>query len=121
MGRRGPAHEGLAQERGLSSPTASQVTPTARRRAAVHGLQPKVGIFLMAFLPQFVPSGMDPAVGVVLPATCYLATGLIWLLIWMRLVHRFARHMHSAGTARVAHGLTAVIFSAFAVRLALGG
>ncbi|MFJ3724533.1 LysE family translocator [Streptomyces sp. NPDC090045] len=96
------------------------------RQAFVQGLlctgsNPKVGIFLMAFLPQFVPTGMAPEAGVPLLAACYLALGLIWLLTWMRLVHRLARHLRSPRTLRIADGLTAVVFGVFAVRLALGG
>ncbi|MEU9081726.1 LysE family translocator [Streptomyces sp. NPDC048357] len=98
----------------------------SERQAFVQGLlctgsNPKVGIFLMAFLPQFVPAGMTPEAGVPLLAACYLALGLIWLLTWMRLVHRLARHLRSPRTLRVADGLTAVVFGVFAVRLALGG
>lgn len=96
------------------------------RQAFVQGLlctgsNPKVGIFLMAFLPQFVPAGMAPEAGVPLLAACYLALGLIWLLTWMRLVHRLARHLRSPRTLRIADGLTAVVFGVFAGRLALGG
>ncbi|MDT3726314.1 LysE family translocator [Streptomyces sp. DSM 41972] len=85
------------------------------------GSNPKVGIFLMAFLPQFVPSGMDPTVGVVVLACCYLALGLVWLLVWMRLVHRLSRHLNSPSAQRLTNGLTAAVFGVFALRLALGG
>ncbi|MFD6913292.1 LysE family translocator [Streptomyces virginiae] len=85
------------------------------------GSNPKVGIFLMAFLPQFVPVGMAPEIGVPLLAACYLALGLIWLLTWMRLVHRLAPHLRSPRVLRITDSLTAVVFGLFAVRLALGG
>ncbi|MFD5412024.1 LysE family translocator [Streptomyces nojiriensis] len=85
------------------------------------GSNPKVGIFLMAFLPQFVPAGMAPEIGVPLLAACYLALGLLWLLTWMRLVHRLAPHLRSPRVLRITDGLTAVVFGLFAVRLALGG
>ncbi|MEV7558683.1 LysE family translocator [Streptomyces sp. NPDC089795] len=85
------------------------------------GSNPKVGIFLMAFLPQFVPVGMSPEIGVPLLAACYLALGLLWLLTWMRLVHRLAPHLRSPRVLRITDSLTAVVFGLFAVRLALGG
>lgn len=85
------------------------------------GSNPKVGIFLMAFLPQFVPAGMAPEAGVPLLAACYLALGLLWLLTWMRLVHRLAPHLRSPRVLRIADSLTAAVFGLFAVRLALGG
>lgn len=85
------------------------------------GSNPKVGTFLMAFLPQFAPPGMDPALGVAMLAAAYLALGLAWLLTWTRLVRVLARHLYSAKTLRLMHWLTAVVFSGFAVRFALWG
>ncbi|MEU3096250.1 LysE family translocator [Streptomyces sp. NPDC006967] len=85
------------------------------------GSNPKVGIFLMAFLPQFVPSGMDPTAGMVVLACCYLSLGLAWLLVWMRLVHRLSRHLNSPSAQRLTSGLTAAVFGVFALRLALSG
>jgi threonine/homoserine/homoserine lactone efflux protein len=111
---------------GSSNDEARAWEPRLDRSAFTQGLlctgsNPKVGLFLMAFLPQFVPQGVNPAGGVAILAACYLAMGLAWLLTWMRLVRRLARHMHSPRTARVAHGVTAAVFSLFALRLALGG
>ncbi|ROQ78233.1 LysE family translocator [Streptomyces sp. NBC_01260] len=111
-----------------SSPAAAPTESTGPsvRQAFGQGLlctgsNPKVGIFLMAFLPQFVPPGMSPAAGVPLLAACYLSLGLIWLLTWMRLVHRLARHLRSPRMLRIADGLTAAVFGVFAVRLVLSG
>jgi len=100
--------------------------PYDRRRAFAQGLlctgsNPKVGIFLMAFLPQFVPAGVPPVLGVTVLACCYLALGLVWLLVWIRLVHRLAGYLHSASALRLTDGLTAAVFTVFAVRLALVG
>ncbi|MEV4739413.1 LysE family transporter [Streptomyces sp. NPDC049555] len=113
------------------APEAAAPGPAAERGPGVRlafvqgllctGSNPKVGLFLMAFLPQFVPAGADPAAGVAVLAACYLAMGLGWLLVWMRLVHRLARFLHSPRATRFTHGLTAAVFGTFAVRLALGG
>lgn len=85
------------------------------------GSNPKVGTFLMAFLPQFAPRGLEPAFGVTILAACYLALGLVWLLTWARLVRVLARHLYSVKVIRLMHWLTAVVFSGFAVRFALWG
>lgn len=85
------------------------------------GSNPKVGVFLLAFLPQFVPSGVSPEAGVPALAACYLLLVLVWLLVWMRLVHRLARHLRSPRMLRITDCLTAAVFGAFALRLALGG
>lgn len=96
------------------------------RRAYAQGLlctgsNPKVGMFLIAFLPQFAPRGLDPALGVTILAGCYLGLGLAWLLTWTRLVHLLARHLYSTRVIRLMHWLTAAVFSGFAMRLALWG
>ncbi len=85
------------------------------------GTNPKVGVFLMAFLPQFVPYGMDPVRGLVLLAVVYLGMGLLWLLIWMTMVGRLARFVHAPAASRITDGLIAVVFTFFAVRLSVGG
>ncbi|MEU9885965.1 LysE family translocator [Sphaerisporangium sp. NPDC051011] len=84
------------------------------------GTNPKVGVFLMAFLPQFVPPGVDPVRGVPVLGAVYLALGLLWLLTWTALVDRLARRAHTPAVARAADGLTAAVLAFFAVRLSLG-
>ncbi|MFC4584819.1 LysE family translocator [Sphaerisporangium corydalis] len=87
---------------------------------ACTGTNPKVGVFLMAFLPQFVPPGVEPARGVALLAAVYLGLVLLWLLTWMTVVGRLAKFVHTPAVTRVTCGLTAAVFTFFAVRLALG-
>ncbi|TDD95308.1 LysE family translocator [Actinomadura rubrisoli] len=83
------------------------------------GSNPKVGVFLMAFLPQFVPPGVDPVAGVAFLAACYLTLGLLWLATWILLVGRLAPFLRSARAMRLVHGTTALVFGAFALRLVL--
>jgi threonine/homoserine/homoserine lactone efflux protein len=83
------------------------------------GSNPKVGIFLMAFLPQFVPADADPVAGVATLAVVYLSMGLLWLLAWMNLVRRLSHLLHAPMTARVADAVIAGVFGFFALRLIL--
>jgi threonine/homoserine/homoserine lactone efflux protein len=85
------------------------------------GTNPKVGVFLIAFLPQFVPRGVALGGGVALLAAVYLGMGLLWLLVWITLVHRLAGFVHTPTVSRIAGGMTAVVFTFFAVRLLIGG
>lgn len=105
------------------APAAPPRQPTGR--AFVQGLlctgtNPKVGVFLMAFLPQFVPPGADPVRGVAVLAAVYLSLVLLWLLTWMSLIDRLARHVHTPSASRVADGFTAALFTFFAVGLSVG-
>jgi threonine/homoserine/homoserine lactone efflux protein len=104
--------------------TAAQVSPHSRSCFAqgflCTGSNPKVGIFLMAFLPQFVPAGTSPVTGVAILAAAYLSMCLVWLSAWTRLAHQFAaRYLHSARATRVAQAVTAVVLTVFAVRMAV--
>lgn len=94
------------------------------RRAYLRGMlctgsNPKVCLFLMAFLPQFVPTDANPVVGVATLATVYLVMGLLWLLAWMNLVRRLGHLLHAPMTARIANGVIAAVFGFFALRLIL--
>jgi threonine/homoserine/homoserine lactone efflux protein len=109
-----------------SEPGARAGPPAPTRRAFLHGLlctgtNPKVGLFLLAFLPQFVPPGVSPGGGLALLATVYLAMGLLWLLVWMTLIKRLAGHVHTPTAARITNALTAVVLTFFAVWLGLDG
>ncbi|WP_232534231.1 LysE family translocator [Plantactinospora sp. KBS50] len=84
------------------------------------GSNPKVGIFLMAFLPQFVPASAPPVAGVTVLAAAYLSMGFLWLMIWTRLSRTVAtRYLNSRRASRVAQAGTAVVLAFFASRMAL--
>lgn len=84
------------------------------------GSNPKVGLFLMAFLPQFVPPGAEPTTAVAVLAAVYLGLGLLWLLVWMNAVSRVATLVPGPTVARIADLLTGVVFTYFGLRLFLG-
>jgi threonine/homoserine/homoserine lactone efflux protein len=118
----------LALRSALRSPNPAELpNPDAPAgRAFLQGLlctgtNPKVGVFLMAFLPQFVPPEVEPMSGVAQLAAVYLGLGLLWLLAWMTLIHRVTRFVHIPTASRVTNGLTAVVFTFFALRLFLEG
>ena len=107
-------------------PPAAVQPPLPDRRAFVQGARctganPKVGLFLMAFLPQFVPPGVNPAAGVAVLAAIYLSLVLVWLLTWMALVGLLSRFVRSPAVARGANVCTAIVFTVFAGGLLLSG
>lgn len=118
----------LALRAALRPPAAEAVVPQANppggraflRGFVCTGTNPKVGLFLMAFLPQFVPLGVPAVVGLAVLATVYLGLVVVWLLTWIALVGRIARFVHAPAVARVANALIAVVFGYFAVRMLLG-
>ncbi|KAA2252534.1 LysE family translocator [Solihabitans fulvus] len=102
---------------------AEAVVPS--RRAFLQGFlctgsNPKVGLFLMAFLPQFVPRSAAPAPAMALLGVVYLSMGFLWLLTWINLVHPLRHRMFAPTFVRIADALVGAVFVTFAVRLALG-
>lgn len=79
---------------------------------------PKVGLFLIAFLPQFVPPDARPVPAMTALATVYLAMGALWLVILTELLHRLRQALFRPTVVPVLQRLTGVFFMALAARLA---
>ncbi|MEV0374543.1 LysE family translocator [Streptomyces sp. NPDC050636] len=109
-----------------------QPTPVSLRRCWLQGLlctgtNPKVGLFLLAFLPQFVPPGEPPARTMAVLAIIHLSLAALWLAFLSGAVHLLRRWVAArrpdvgAGMARVVEAVVGTVFIGFAVRLGLGG
>jgi threonine/homoserine/homoserine lactone efflux protein len=82
-------------------------------------LNPKVGVFYVSFLPQFVPSGVAVAPYILLLGAIHALLGLIWfgcLIIATRPVARFLR---KPTVVQACDRLTGGMFVAFGLGLAL--
>ena len=82
-------------------------------------LNPKVGVFYVSFLPQFVPEGIAVAPYILLLGAIHAALGLIWftsLILATRPLASFLRHPRVVQTC---DRLTGGMFVAFGVGLAL--
>ncbi len=88
---------------------------------ATNLLNPKVGVFYVALLPQFVPSGSDPlAVGLLL-AGVHAAISLLWFGVLIALASAVGRWLRRPATARTIDGVTGATLVGFGVRLAVAG
>ena len=84
-------------------------------------LNPKVGVFYVALLPQFVPSGSDPlAVGLLL-AGVHAAISLLWFAGLIALAAAAGRWLQRPSTRRGIDGVTGTALVGFGVRLAFSG
>ncbi|WP_405014328.1 LysE family translocator [Kitasatospora sp. NBC_01539] len=91
-----------------------------RRGALTNLLNPKVGVFYVALLPQFIPPGAPHlAFGTLL--TCeHIALGLAWSAVLVAFA-RAVRHWLAGDRARwVLDRVTGGVVAAFGVRLAVG-
>ena len=84
-------------------------------------LNPKVALFFLAFLPQFVPAASpDKTLSFLLLGGWFVVQGLLFLLVLVALAARLSRlsRLQASGTARrVLNGLGGALFIALAVRL----
>jgi threonine/homoserine/homoserine lactone efflux protein len=93
----------------------------ARQGLATNLLNPKVGVFYVALLPQFVPAGSDPlAVGLLL-AGVHGALSIVWFALLTYLAAALGRWLRRPATVRAIDGVTGATLVGFGLRLALSG
>lgn len=80
----------------------------------------KSAIFLLVFLPQFVPAGLPPSSTMVVLAAVYLSLATTWLIVLVELVYRLRERVLAGRTRLLLQRLMALVLGAFAVRLLLG-
>ncbi len=82
-------------------------------------LNPKVGVFYVSFLPQFVPHGMEVAPFIMLLGALHAAIGLAWLSFLAGATRTIAVWLKRPGVLKALDRVTGVVFIAFGARLAL--
>ncbi len=82
-------------------------------------LNPKVGIFYVSFLPQFIPAGASVALWCSLMALAHMLLGLIWNAVLIGGSQYFAGHLRKPRVLKVMDRLTGCVFIGFAAKLAL--
>jgi threonine/homoserine/homoserine lactone efflux protein len=89
-----------------------------RRGLLTNLLNPKVALFFLAFLPQFVPpQAASKTLAFLLLGAWFVAQSLLFLFATVWLATRLRRWQTSATAARVLGGLAGVLFVAIALRL----
>lgn len=82
-------------------------------------LNPKVGVFYVSFLPQFLPPGMPVVAFSVGLAAIHAAMGLVWFAAITAATRPFSRLLRRPAFTRGIDGLTGTVLIAFGLRLAL--
>ena len=101
-------------------------TPTARRRANpfVQGvfsnvLNPKVAVFYLTFLPQFMSPGDNVLVRSLAFALAHAVMGILWLSAYAYVLSRVSAVLEGAGMRRWLERVTGGVLIALGARLAL--
>jgi threonine/homoserine/homoserine lactone efflux protein len=82
-------------------------------------LNPKVGVFYVSFLPQFVPAGVRVAPYMLLLGVIHAFLGLIWFACLIAATRPIARFLAKPSVVQLCDRLTGGMFVAFGVGLAL--
>jgi threonine/homoserine/homoserine lactone efflux protein len=82
-------------------------------------LNPKVGVFYVSFLPQFVPHGVSVAPYVLLLGAIHVLLGLIWFACLIAATRPIARWLRRPALVRTCDRLTGAVFVAFGIGLAI--
>jgi threonine/homoserine/homoserine lactone efflux protein len=85
---------------------------------ATNLLNPKVGVFFIAFLPGFVPHGADVATTSLLFGSIFVVEGMLYFAILITLADRVVGWMTRASTRRWLDRIAGVVFVGFAAKLA---
>ncbi|MEA3039732.1 MAG: hypothetical protein QOE79_2245 [Sphingomonadales bacterium] len=90
-----------------------------RRGFLTNLLNPKVGVFYLSFLPQFIPAGSDVAGWTLLLAAIHSALGLAWFVALVAATRPLAAALRRPRVIGWLDRATGAVFLAFAARLAL--
>ena len=108
-----------AFEPGAIAPTGGGGMAALRRGLLTNLLNPKVGVFYISFLPQFVPAGANPATFGVILAGVHVVMGLMWAGLLIAATAPLAGLLREASVIRWLDRITGGVFIAFGLRLAL--
>jgi threonine/homoserine/homoserine lactone efflux protein len=82
-------------------------------------LNPKLGVFFLTLLPQFIAPGDPPAARAVLLALVFDLIGVVWLLTYVALLGALGVAPGTGPARRVIRWLSGTVLVALGVRVAL--
>lgn len=82
-------------------------------------LNPKVGVFYMTFLPQFVPNGVSVSGWSMLLTVINVVMGMAWCAVLVSASVRVGKVLRRPKVVRVLDRVTGCVFIAFGAKLAL--
>jgi threonine/homoserine/homoserine lactone efflux protein len=98
------------------------VKPGAFRTGLVTNLlNPKIGVFYVSVLPQFIPDGVAPLPASVAMALVHDLEGMLWFALLVLVVGRAAALLARASVRRRLDQVAGLVFIGFGVRLAIEG
>ena len=90
-----------------------------RRGLLTNLLNPKVGVFYVAFLPQFTPAGVPTGPFIAALVAIHIAEGVVWFSALIAATQPLGKVLRRPEIARRMNRLTGLVFVGFGARLAL--
>lgn len=90
-----------------------------RRGFLTNILNPKVGVFYVSFLPQFLAPGVPPFTFLLMLAAIHALLGCLWFAFLIAATKPVSQHLRNAGVVAWLDRITGGVFVAFGLRLAL--
>jgi threonine/homoserine/homoserine lactone efflux protein len=109
---------------GIEDGMAGRAIPVSRSEAMRRGfltnlLNPKIGVFYVTFLPQFVPAGSNVALFSFALACIHVTLGTAWFAVLIAATAPLNRQLRRPSVVRTLDRLTGGVFIGFGVKLAL--
>jgi threonine/homoserine/homoserine lactone efflux protein len=82
-------------------------------------LNPKVGVFYVTFLPQFIPAGVGVTSFSLLLASIHAVEGILWFIMLISATSVFSRWLRRPRVAKMIDRVTGTVLVGFGVALAL--
>jgi threonine/homoserine/homoserine lactone efflux protein len=117
--RRGTARRDAASAEPAESRPRESAVRTWLRGATANLLNPKIGAFYLAMLPQFIPAHSSHLLMGLALAGIHDAEGLIWFTALISAVHLARRFLDSNRVHKIMDRITGTVLIGFGIKLAL--
>jgi len=117
--RRGTTRGDAANDQPATSRPQESVVRTWLRGATANLLNPKIGAFYLAMLPQFIPAHASHLLMGLALAGIHDAEGLIWFTALISAVHLARRFLDSNRVHKIMDRITGTVLIGFGLKLAL--
>jgi len=82
-------------------------------------LNPKIAVFFLTFLPQFLNPSHNTFIQLLVMGLTYLVLTIIWFAFYIFLIDKISAFMKKPKTQRYIQGLTGIVLIGFGIKLAL--